>query len=251
MLIRTSNVKAPMQRFVAGAFVCVAFLCGTVRPQQAETLNNATVIELVAAGIGDAVLIPKIRSSRVIIDASEPALLKLKSAGVSDAVIVAMLERAAVDGYISNGGDLERLELPSGSEVKIVTTEKISGKKVTEGQKLTLKTAEDVTVAGKIVIRKDTPVAAVVTRAKKPGMAGRGGSLSLVLESTTTADGQMIKLRAAKSGQGGDNFGTAFTLSYFMGIGLLIPGKNAQIKAGTVFTAYTNERKFISPAGPM
>ena len=250
MFFRSKKMKAPLQRFVAGAFVCLFLLCGIAASQPSETINNTKLVELVAAGLGDSVLIPKIKSSRIIIDASEAALLKLKSAGVSDAVIVAMLERAAVDGYISNGGDLDRLELPSGTEVKIVTIEKISGKKVTEGQALTLKMAEDVTIGGKVVIRKDTPVAAVVTRAKKPGMAGRGGSLSLVLESTTTVDGQTIKLRAAKSGQGGDNFGTAFTLSYIMGIGLLIPGKNAQIKAGTVFTAYTDERKFISAAEP-
>ena len=58
---------------------------------------------------------------------------------------------------------------------------------------------------------------------------------------------QPIKLRASKSGRGGDNMGVSYTLSYFMGLGLLIPGKNAEIKAGTVFSAFADETKLISP----
>jgi hypothetical protein len=201
--------KAPRQivlRFIIG----VLFFCtvsAAVNAQQ-EVINNSRVVELVAAGIGDSVLIPKIKSSRVIIDASQESLLKLKAAGVSDAVIVAMMDRAAVNGYITNGGPTDRLELPAGTELKVATIEKISGRKVTEGQLLTFKTAEDVTISGQIVIRKDTPVIAVVSNAKTPGLAGRGGALSVMLQSTSTVDGQTIKLRAAKSGQGGDNFGT-------------------------------------------
>ena len=246
-------MRAPTRYFIRtcfGALILVFVACASTLGQQTETINNAKVIELVAAGIGDSVLLPKIRASRIIVDASEHALLKLKSAGVSDAVIVAMLERAATNGYISSHSDFDRVELRSGTEVKILTVEKISGRKVTEGQTLTLRTAEDVTVQGQIVIRKDTPVTAVVSKAKKPGMAGRGGSLSVVIESTTAVDGQTIKLRAAKSGKGGDNFGTAYTLSYIMGIGLLIPGKNAEIKAGSVFTGFTDEVKFVAASAP-
>lgn len=213
--------------------------------QQPEVINNTRVIEMVAAGIGDSVLIPKINSSRIVIDTSQAGLLQLKSSGVSDAVVVAMMQRAVVNGYITNGGDLNRVELPSGTEVKIVTVEKISGRKVTEGQVLTFKMAEAVVIDGKTLIAKDSDVLAVVSRAQKPGMAGRGGQLSVTLQSTVSVDRQTVKLRAAKSGRGGDNFGTAFTLSYIMGIGLLIPGKNAEIKAGTTFAAYTEEAKFI------
>ncbi len=38
----------------------------------------------------------------------------------------------------------------------------------------------------------------------------------------------------------------AGALLFFMGIGLLIPGKNAGITAGTVFSAFTDEARFIS-----
>jgi hypothetical protein len=232
---------------VAEAFL-FALLLSIVAPGQTETINNQRVIELVAAGIGDSVLIPKIRTSRVIMDASQAGLLKLKAAGVSDDAVVAMMERAAANGFMSNTYGDDRVELPAGTEITIETVEKVSGRKVTEGQVLIFRTAEDVIVGGQTLISKNAPVLAVVSKAKSPGMAGRSGQLSVMLESTTSTDGQTIKLRAAKNGRGGDNFGTAFTLSYIMGIGLLIPGKNAEIKAGTVFTAFTDETNFISVA---
>ncbi len=235
-----------LHRRIAEAFAIMMFLSGVLVAQQVEVINNVRIIEMVSAGIGDAVLLPKIGSSRIILDASEAGLLRLKSARVSDAVIVAMMERAATAGYISNDGT-ERIELPSGTELKVITVETISGRKVTEGQVVIFKIAEDVKIAGQTVISKDSSVLAVVSKAKKPGMAGRGGQLSVMLQSTLSVDGQTVKLRAAKSGKGGDNFATAFTLSYFMGIGLLIPGKNAEIKARTVFPAYTDEARFIDP----
>ena len=231
---------------VGAVFALCMFLACVAAPQQLEVIDNARIVELVKAGIGDSVLIPKIESSRVILDASEAGLLELKSAGVSDAVIVSLLERAAVSGYISNGASRDRVELAAGTNVEILTLEKISSRKVSEGQTVAFETAADVTVDGKILIAKGTPVVGIISKVRKPGMAGRGGQLSVTLQSTTSVDNQPIKLRASKSGKGGDNFGTAFSLSYIMGIGLLIPGKNAEIKAGTVFTAYTEETRFVS-----
>lgn len=242
--MKRARIRQILQLSFSALFLCLLTVAAV--SQRSEVINNDRIIELVALGIGDPVLIPKINSSKIVIDASEAGLLKLKSAGVSDAVVLALMHRAAINGYIMNGGDINRIELPSGTEINITTVEKISGRKVTEGQVLTFKTAGAVVIGGKTVIAKDTPVLAVVSKARKPGMTGRGGELSVVLQSTLSVDGQTVKLRAAKSGRGGDNFGTAYTLSYIMGIGLLIPGKNAEIKAGTTFAALTEESRFIA-----
>jgi len=55
--------------------------------QSIDILDNQKVADLVKSGFGDAVLIGKIRQSRVLLDASTNGLMQLKEAGVSDVVI--------------------------------------------------------------------------------------------------------------------------------------------------------------------
>lgn len=233
-------------KFLIGALILFFLNAVYLRAQQLEILDNTKIIELVKAGLGDQVIIPKINSSRVAIDTSESALLIMKAAGVSDAVIVALLERSAIRGAKAELCRVNQIKIPGSTEIKVVTTQKISGKKVKIGQSVSVEVAEDVSVSGKIVIRKGTSVKATVSEARKPGMMGRSGRLSIFVESTSTSDGQTIKLRAAKSGKDGDNFGTTYTLvALFGAAGLLKHGKNATINAGTFFVANTDEPKCV------
>ena len=56
-----------------------------------EVLNNASITEMKSLGLGDDVIIGKIKSSACKFDTSIPALKQLKDAHVSDAIIQAML----------------------------------------------------------------------------------------------------------------------------------------------------------------
>ncbi len=58
---------------------------------QAETLTNATVIELHQLGLGDEVILEKIRGSPCAFDVSVEGMKKLKEAGISGAVISEMI----------------------------------------------------------------------------------------------------------------------------------------------------------------
>ena len=60
---------------------------------EAETLTNGTVSALANSGLGDAVIVAKIKSSEPQFDLSSAALVDLKTHGVSDTVIAAMIER--------------------------------------------------------------------------------------------------------------------------------------------------------------
>lgn len=60
---------------------------------QTETLTNAKIIEMAKAGLGDEVVLSKIKSSDCKFDVSADALIELKKGGVSDAVIALMLEK--------------------------------------------------------------------------------------------------------------------------------------------------------------
>lgn len=63
-------------------------------PAGPDTLSNATVVELVRAGLGPEAIIAKINASNGSYDTSTSALIQLKQSGVFDGVIAAMLQRS-------------------------------------------------------------------------------------------------------------------------------------------------------------
>jgi hypothetical protein len=137
--------------------------------------------------------------------------------------------------------------IPDGTEFTVITTEEISSKTASEGDPLMFKVLEDVKVDGQVVIAKDTLVKGVVANAKKAGMMGRGGSLGIRVESTTTIDNQRLKLRSSKGKEGDDKTGTTVALVVLFGpLGFLKHGKNASIKPGTQIKVYTDEEKKVA-----
>jgi len=77
-----------------GALVLLAgFLTGgpQTRVEAQEVLTNDSVISMVKGGLGEAVVLARIRSSPANFDTSTNSLLALKKAGVSDKVIEAMV----------------------------------------------------------------------------------------------------------------------------------------------------------------
>jgi hypothetical protein len=140
--------------------------------------------------------------------------------------------------------------LPDGTELNVVTTEEISSKTATEGDALTFKVDEDITVNGKVIIAKGALVKGEVSNAKKSGRMGKAGALSIRILSTETVDGQRLKLRASKGKEGDDKTGTTVALVVLFGpLGFLKKGKNAKIKEGTRIKAYTDEEKRVQVKG--
>ena len=137
--------------------------------------------------------------------------------------------------------------IPDGTEFAVVTVDEISSKTAAEGDPLTFKVAQDVVIDGQVVIAKDSLVKGMVATAKKAGMMGRGGSLGIRVESTTTVDNQKLKLRSTKGKEGDDKTGTTVALVVLFGpLGFLKKGKNAVIKPGTEIKVYTDEEKKVA-----
>ena len=140
--------------------------------------------------------------------------------------------------------------IPDGTEFTVVTIDEITSKTAAEGDQLNFKVAEDVKIDGQVVIAKDTLVKGIVAQSKKAGMMGRGGSLGIRVESSTTVDNQKIKLRSTKGKEGDDKTGTTVALVVLFGpLGFLKKGKNAVIKPGTSIKVYTDEEKKIALRG--
>lgn len=62
------------------------------RPTSAEVLNNDAVLSLLKAGLGEDVVLEKMKQSRCVFSLSAPDLAQLKQGGVSDRIITAMLQ---------------------------------------------------------------------------------------------------------------------------------------------------------------
>jgi len=75
-------------KYAALALGCALFFAS---PAAAETLNNASVIQLVQAGIGNDAVIAKIKATDGKYDLGTDDLIALKNAGVSGEVIAAMI----------------------------------------------------------------------------------------------------------------------------------------------------------------
>lgn len=136
--------------------------------------------------------------------------------------------------------------IPDGTELVALLDEEISSSSATEGDPVNFKLKDDLKIDGKIVVAKDTLIKGTITNAQKAGRMGKGGKLGIRVESTTAVDGQKIRLRASKGGEGGDKVGTVIALSVFFGLfGLLKKGKNAKIKKGTEIKTYTDETKVV------
>jgi hypothetical protein len=136
--------------------------------------------------------------------------------------------------------------LAEGTALNIVTAEEISSKTASAGDAVNFKVDEDLIVEGHVLISRGTPAKGRVINAEPSGRIGKSGKLGIVVESTTTVDGQPVKLRAAKGKEGKDKTLStsllAGTVSYFF---LLRKGTEANIAAGTrVAVAVGEERRF-------
>ncbi len=84
-----------MQCTARALFLCIVVsLCGS-HVVAAEILTNEAVVTMVKAGLGDDVIVGKVRLTQGQYDLSTNGLLRLKADGVSETVIKAMIEASA------------------------------------------------------------------------------------------------------------------------------------------------------------
>ncbi len=134
-----------------------------------------------------------------------------------------------------------------GTAVPLVLAKDVSSKTAERGQVVSFTVDEDVTVDGRVIIKKGTPAVGSVIYAEKGGYMGKSGKLAVQVESTTTVDGQPLRLNAAKGSEGSAKTGTVLGLSYVVGpFAMLKKGDNAVVKEGTKITVYAGEgRTFL------
>jgi hypothetical protein len=144
----------------------------------------------------------------------------------------------------------EEIVLAEDTAFNIVTAQEISSKTAQAGDSVAFKVEEDVVVNGRVLISKGTPAKGFVGGAEKSGYMGKGGKLGVNVESTTTVDGQPVKLRASKGKAGDDKTNSVAALSILVSpLFIFKKGEDAKIKEGTSVKVYVAEEKRFQVVG--
>jgi hypothetical protein len=133
--------------------------------------------------------------------------------------------------------------LPKGISVPLVFAADFSSRQADVGDKINLTLAEDLKIGDAVIAPKGSTAIVNVTEAHKSSVAGIPGFISFEAESLTI-DGTMIKLTGSAAKEGREvqinpaTVGLAFVVP---GGVFLVHGNDAEIKAGSVFTATVAE----------
>lgn len=134
------------------------------------------------------------------------------------------------------------VQLPSETRVYIETRQDLIGKgdQVQEGQFVKAVVWRDVLVDGSVLIAAGAPVVAKVDTLKKRQIAGVKGEMSIGAYETESVDGQKIQLSGGYHKEGKSRMALSITLGVLFILPIFIPGKAAELPAGTIFDAYVD-----------
>ncbi len=225
--------------------VCASFLPANGQEVAKKKLTNQDILDMVSLGLGEDVILEKIRTAPETDFATDLESLKaLKAAHVSDPVIQAMINpkaAAAAPAASAAAPAPAKLILKEGTDVKLKFAQDLSSKTATDDDPVNLVLDEDLKVGDVTVAKAGTKAVGTVTHAKKAGMMGKGGELNLRLEYLLVGDTRM-RLRGTKGKEGEGKVGAAVALTVIFGpIGLIKHGKNVEVKQGTPLLAYVDQ----------
>jgi translation elongation factor P/translation initiation factor 5A len=142
-----------------------------------------------------------------------------------------------------------KLLLARGTAVPFVFVSDVSSKTADVGDKISLSLAEDLKVGDVIVVKKGTPAVATVTEVDKTGRGGAPGDVFFQVDSLQ-AGNVRIKVHGAAAKEGQDKVGKALGLMFVPVVpaGLIVRGKDAEIKQGASFTAFVDADTLLPPA---
>ncbi len=134
-----------------------------------------------------------------------------------------------------------KVVLKDGTPVSLKLAQTISSKTAVVGDTVELVLDEDLMVGQTVAVKKGAKAVGTISNAKKAGMAGRGGELSLHVEYLKVGDTR-VKLRGAQGKEGDNKTGATVGLVLAFGVlGFMKHGKQAEVKEGTPVKAYLDQ----------
>jgi hypothetical protein len=252
---------------ILGILVVCAALIPLAKAQTQKPLTNADIVNLSKQGLDASLIVKEIQASSTSFDVSPEALIQLKNEGVAQSVMEAMLTAQAnkpsasveavhgaanlTDGSSGGTGKTPcnangECLLREGTQVPLKFANELSSKTANQGDPVEFVLDEEMKVGGTVVVPKGAHAVAVVSAAKKAGMMGKPGDLSVQLE-YLNAGSNHIRLRGTQGKEGEGKVGTTVALTVLFGpIGLIKHGKNVDIAAGTPLVAYVDQDIWLS-----
>jgi type II secretory pathway pseudopilin PulG len=141
-----------------------------------------------------------------------------------------------------------RIILPQGTPVPLVFGADVNSKTAEVGDLIPLTLSEDLKLGNVTVARKRSAAVGLIIQVDHNGIGGAPGDITFQVNSLTV-NGSVIQLRgfATKEGEAKPP-GAARLIPYAGAFTVLKHGTNAEITAGTPFTAYVNEDTPLPPA---
>ena len=133
-----------------------------------------------------------------------------------------------------------QLTLAQGTPVPLTFAADVSSKTASVGDQIPLMLSEDLQIGNVVVAPKGTPTVALVTQVDKTGIGGGPGDITFQVDSMAV-NGSVIKLRGFATREGEAKPPNAAILIPVVGpFTVFKHGTDAEIKAGTPFTAYVD-----------
>ena len=189
-------------------------------------------------------LICLLASSSAAFSQQTPAAHAPVSPAVAASAVVAVPATPAAAPVPDANG---KYMLHEGTNVNLAFAEDLTSKTAAEGDPVTLTLSDNLMVGNIIVAKAGSKAFGEVTKAKKAGMMGAAGDLSIRLNYLKTADGK-IMLRGTKGKEGESGLTGAVVLTVLFGpIGLIKHGHNVEIKTGQTIHAFVADDVALVP----
>ncbi len=230
----------------------------TLPPEPEASLSNRDILDLAKAGLGEAVILAKIRSSKCDFDTSVDALKELKAAGLSEPVILAMMETTEAIAPKAGGAAPDRsptgpaasavVSVPDGTPVEIEVVETVTSEDLQEGDIVTFTVVNPVKIGDATVIEAGAPARARVLEVDKARFWGRSGKILWAMQDAVAVDGNKVPLRFSKEARGGGSSGkvgiavvaTAIVFWPAAPVWGLKKGKKAVVPAGQRYQVFVH-----------
>jgi len=243
---------------------CIVFLLLSVTVNAQEVLNNATILKLVKAGIGEDTIVGMINQQPGKYSLSTDDIIALKTAGVSDKVIAAIIVRSGalaqptapqpttnvtpIAAVLSQPVPQAPLVLHDGTPIRLRLNRTLTSADDKAGDNVDFEVLDDIKVDDAMLIPRGGTAIATITEAEHKKRMARGGKLDVNMDYARLVNGEKVALRAVKEVKGGGHTGamtgamvaTAIVVWPAAPFFLFMHGKDVTIPKGTEITAYVN-----------
>lgn len=138
-----------------------------------------------------------------------------------------------------------KMLMPVGTEILLHATHDLSTKDISTGDKVDFVVAAPVKIQGVLVVAKGAKAHGHAALANSSDIGGSNGQFLLSVDVVQTVDGQWVPVRASQAQLGKDNQLIRTGLGLLTPIAAILPGHNAVIKAGQVFSLVTHKDIYV------